>query len=188
MIGIKNDLASEIRRLVTTRKAAEFYGFHPNRSNFLSCPFHSERTASLKLFDDGGWRCFGCGEGGSVIDFVMRLFDLSFPQAVIRIDSDFRLGLTSQRPDRMAVSKAVKERRAKLEKRDALETKLRSCNAEHRYWWEVLKWFSPSREDLAAGYIHPLYAEAIIAEPRLDGLCDELADQLYEMKKRGVKT
>lgn len=44
------------------------------------------------------------GKGGSVIDFVMDLFDLSFRQAVLRLNLDFRLGLTDSRPTRTEVS------------------------------------------------------------------------------------
>lgn len=36
------------------------------------CPFHRDNTPSFTVFPDGGWHCFGCGAGGSLIDFVMR--------------------------------------------------------------------------------------------------------------------
>lgn len=179
--------AAEIRRLVTARQAAEYYGFRPNRAGFICCPFHSEKTASLKLFPDGGWKCFGCGAGGSVIDFVMQLFDLSFPQAIVRIDSDFRLGLTGRRPDRQAASRILEQRRREKEEREALEDQLRRVNAEHRYWWEVLKYFSPSLEDVEAGYVHPLYVKASHLAPWLEDWADELSERLYERKK-GVRT
>ena len=139
------DLAGQIRSLVTAREAAERYGFHPNRSGYIHCPFHSERTPSLKLFPDGGWKCFGCGAGGSVIDFVMNLFDIPFRQAVLRINADFALGLIWDRRAAglpPAVGAAVgsgppaptvrrREARAELER---LEEELRELAAEHRYW------------------------------------------------------
>lgn len=179
--------ADEIRRLVTTRQAAEHYGFTPDQAGYICCPFHKEKTASLKLFSDGGFKCFGCGAGGSVIDFVMRLFDLSFPQAIVRIDSDFRLGLTGRRPDRREASRILEQRRREKEEREALEDQLRRVNAEHRYWWEVLKYFSPSLEDVEAGCVHPLYVKAVNRVPWLDDWADELMEQLYQMKK-GVRT
>jgi CHC2 zinc finger len=39
------------------------------------CPFHSEKTGSCTLSQDGArwlWFCFGCGHGGSIIDFIME--------------------------------------------------------------------------------------------------------------------
>ncbi|SPT54146.1 DNA primase [Actinomyces bovis] len=47
------------------------------------CPFHDERTPSFNVRPQLGlWHCFGCGEGGDVIDFVQRVHHLSFSEAV----------------------------------------------------------------------------------------------------------
>jgi len=46
------------------------------------CPFHAEKTPSFTLFPDGGFKCFGCGESGDVIDFVKKLHGLSFQDAL----------------------------------------------------------------------------------------------------------
>lgn len=58
-------------------EVARHYGFEPNRAGFMRCPFHQgDHTASLKIYaGDRGWHCFGCNSGGSVIDFVMRLYE-----------------------------------------------------------------------------------------------------------------
>ena len=47
------------------------------------CPFHSEKTPSLKLDSATGlYYCFGCGQAGNIFQFVMALKDLSFDDAV----------------------------------------------------------------------------------------------------------
>lgn len=47
-----NDLAGAIRRALTAREVVEHYGFHPNRSGFIQCPFHQgDRHGSLKVYD-----------------------------------------------------------------------------------------------------------------------------------------
>jgi DNA primase len=47
------------------------------------CPFHNEKTGSFTVNPDMKWyHCFGCGKSGSVIDFVMEMDKLSFPEAV----------------------------------------------------------------------------------------------------------
>lgn len=73
------------------RAAAERYGLYIARGGYISCPFHAEKTPSLKLYDTPGrgFYCFGCGAGGSVIDFAMQLFGLDFRAATVRLASDF---------------------------------------------------------------------------------------------------
>jgi len=64
-----NTAVEIIKQTLSMHEVVEHYGFTQNRAGFISCPFHSEKTASLKIFKDGGWKCFGCGRGNSVIDF-----------------------------------------------------------------------------------------------------------------------
>ncbi|GMA60029.1 DNA primase [Alicyclobacillus fastidiosus] len=50
------------------------------------CPFHNERTPSFSVSSDRGmYHCFGCGAGGTVINFVMDIEGVSFPEAVIAL-------------------------------------------------------------------------------------------------------
>ena len=93
------DVFSEVRQLVSAPDAAERYGFHPNLAGYTSCPFHHEKTASMKLYPGGGgFYCFGCQAGGSVIDFVGKLFDLSPLDAVRKLNEDFHLALPVDKP------------------------------------------------------------------------------------------
>ncbi len=47
------------------------------------CPFHSEKTPSFQVSADKQlYHCFGCGEGGSVIQFIMKIENLDFVEAV----------------------------------------------------------------------------------------------------------
>lgn len=47
------------------------------------CPFHSEKTPSFVVYPDTqSFYCFGCGAGGDVINFVMRVENLEYPDAV----------------------------------------------------------------------------------------------------------
>lgn len=53
-------------------------------ANFLGlCPFHDEKTPSFSVNSPKQfYHCFGCGVGGDAIDFVMRMENLSFIEAV----------------------------------------------------------------------------------------------------------
>jgi hypothetical protein len=52
------------------------------------CPFHAEKTASFTIFDDGGWKCFGCGRHGSVFDYIMQRDGIDFAAAVRSIEAE----------------------------------------------------------------------------------------------------
>ncbi len=52
------------------------------------CPFHDDHVPSLAIYADrGGFHCYGCGAHGDVIDFVMRVEHLTFPQALDTLDA-----------------------------------------------------------------------------------------------------
>ena len=48
-----------VKQSVTTRQAAEYYGIHVGRNGMACCPFHNDKTPSMKL--DRRYHCFGCG-------------------------------------------------------------------------------------------------------------------------------
>lgn len=64
------------------------YGIEPNRKGFAKCPFHSEKTASFRVYKDGTFHCFGCGAHGDVITFVMKMQNLSFEETCEMLDRD----------------------------------------------------------------------------------------------------
>ncbi len=62
------------------------------------CPFHDEKTPSFTVRPaNGTFKCFGCGEGGDVIEFVMKVEHLTFSESVERLAS--RLGMELRRED-----------------------------------------------------------------------------------------
>ena len=52
--------------------------------NFIGlCPFHQEKTASFTVNREKQiFYCFGCGEGGNVITFLMKIANKTFPEAI----------------------------------------------------------------------------------------------------------
>ena len=51
-----------VKQSVTTRQAAEHYGIRVGRNGMACCPFHNDKTPSMKL--DRRYHCFGCGRQG----------------------------------------------------------------------------------------------------------------------------
>lgn len=122
-------------------EVARHYGFELGRANFINCPFHKgDRTASLKIYPGrGGFHCFGCGVHGSVIDFVMQLFDLSFRQALLRLNSDFRLGLTEENPDRVEASRIAQKRAREAQETELFRREYYNRTTLYRAMWTALK-------------------------------------------------
>jgi len=167
-----NDLARQIKEHLTARQVVELYGFHPDRGGYIQCPFHAgDNHGSLKIYDGNksGWHCFGCGAGGSAIDFVMRLFGLSFAQACLKLNCDFGLGLTGERPSMAERSALLEARRREAQEKEAAAALYREKAAEYRQLWEAQKFLSPD----IVGYIHPLYAEAAKKLPVLEWWLDQ---------------
>ena len=127
-----NSISDAIKQTLSMREVAERYDYRPNRSGFITCPFHSEKSASLKIYNEAGrgFHCFGCGKSGSVIDFVMEIFGLDFRSATVRINNDFGLGLTNTKPSMRELAewrykKAQEERELNAYRNEYIENEKR---------------------------------------------------------------
>ena len=71
----RNDIVDVVSSYVSlTRKGSNYFGL---------CPFHNEKTPSFSVSPDKQiYHCFGCKHGGGVINFIMEIENLSFPDAV----------------------------------------------------------------------------------------------------------
>ena len=85
-----------VKQSVTTRQAAEHYGIHVGRNGMACCPFHHDKTPSMKL--DRRYHCFGCGADGDVIDFAAALYGLGKKEAAVQLAQDFGLSYEDWKP------------------------------------------------------------------------------------------
>ena len=71
----RNPIEDVVSQYVSmTRRGGRLFGL---------CPFHGEKTPSFSVSPDNGlFYCFGCHKGGGVINFVMEIENLSYPDAV----------------------------------------------------------------------------------------------------------
>ena len=71
----RNDIVDIVSSYVSlTRKGSNYFGL---------CPFHNEKTGSFSVSPDKQmYHCFGCKHGGGVVNFIMEIENLSFPDAV----------------------------------------------------------------------------------------------------------
>ena len=69
------DIVGLINKRVALKKAGKDYK--------ACCPFHEEKTPSFTVVPTKEiYHCFGCGESGGIIDFVMKYDHLSFVEAI----------------------------------------------------------------------------------------------------------
>lgn len=77
-IAEKSDIYELVSQYVSLKKTGSSYtGL---------CPFHNEKTPSFSVSPQKGiFHCFGCGEGGNAIGFLMKIENISFYEAVKRL-------------------------------------------------------------------------------------------------------
>lgn len=83
------DIVSEISNYVDLKKrGANYQGL---------CPFHNEKTPSFTVSPNKKiYKCFGCGEGGNVINFIMKMENLSFPEACKKLADTYGITIESR--------------------------------------------------------------------------------------------
>ncbi len=75
-LSARNDIVDVVGSYVRLNKRS-------GANHFGLCPFHSEKTPSFSVNSEKQiYHCFGCGKGGGVINFIMEIENLSFPDAV----------------------------------------------------------------------------------------------------------
>ncbi|MDR2467625.1 MAG: DNA primase [Spirochaetaceae bacterium] len=65
----------------------EYVRLEQRGGNFWGlCPFHNEKTPSFSVNPERkSWYCFGCHEGGGIVNFVMQVEKISFPEALVQL-------------------------------------------------------------------------------------------------------
>lgn len=79
----------EIKQSVSMREVVERYGIYIDRKGFCCCPFHKEKTASMKIYKDS-YNCFGCGANGDIFSFVIGMENCDFKTAYKSLGGTYR--------------------------------------------------------------------------------------------------
>lgn len=93
------DIVDVINRYVPLKKAGR---------NFVACcPFHKEKTPSFSVSATKQiFKCFGCGESGNVVSFIMKYEGLEFPDAVRRLAAIVGMDVPEERSPAQARAQA----------------------------------------------------------------------------------
>ena len=90
-----NTLFESVKAAVRPKEAAERYGLPVSQGGMARCPFHDDRTPSLRVYEDHFF-CFGCGKYGDVIDLTGQLLGLGPEDAAQRLAADFGINSEQQ--------------------------------------------------------------------------------------------
>lgn len=178
-----------VKQSVTTRQAAEHYGIKVGRNGMACCPFHKDRTPSMKV--DERYYCFGCGVTGDVIDFVASFHNLGKRDAAVKLVQDFRIDYDMEQhkkiivPDKRIVPKLSFEQRYE-------QTKTRYIRVLLDYRRLLKSWkelYTPKMED---ENWHLLFCEALQESSYIEYLIDvllfgEAEEQVKVMVEQGRK-
>ncbi|MCB0735076.1 MAG: DNA primase [Flavobacteriales bacterium] len=75
------------------------------------CPFHNEKTPSFKVSPHLGiYKCFGCGKGGNVVDFVMDVEKMTYPEALRHLANRYHIEIEEDNSNQEELSEQVKLR------------------------------------------------------------------------------
>ena len=116
------DIVSVVSSYVTLKKNGHRY--------VGLCPFHNEKSPSFHVDEQKQlYHCFGCKAGGSVIQFVMEMEHLSFPEAVTHLAEQLHMPLPEMERD------PAYEQRRSLKERIFLANKA-AAKLYHQQLWQ----------------------------------------------------
>jgi len=84
-VRYSEEILDEIRnRLEIVELISEYVSLKPSGKGYKGlCPFHQEKTPSFMVDSERQiFHCFGCGEGGNIFTFIMKMEKVKFPEAV----------------------------------------------------------------------------------------------------------
>ena len=129
----------EIKDLYSMKDILERYGLpQPNKAGFICCPFHKEKTASMKIYAKD-FHCFGCGANGDIFTFAMLTNGLTFKEAFRDLGGDSDNSFST----RLKIYQAQKKRETQ-QKADKKLQEYREANyLMMDIWRNLLKWAEP---------------------------------------------
>ncbi len=111
----------EIKETYSMKDIVERYGYRVNGKGFMPCPFHNEKTASMKIYKSS-YCCYGCHKAGDIFSFVQEIEGIDFREAYKELGGDYDNNEDSKRKRSEAIQKRNIE--IKKEQEYKLSTKL----------------------------------------------------------------
>ena len=150
---------SQIKEQVSTREVAEYYGYKVSRKGTMRCPFHEDKTPSMKV--DKNFVCFGCQEKGDMIRFASKLFGLPPYDAAGKLIEDMGLTVTAENRPEVQPGIRQKAKRERTEKQQFEQAVKRIYNVFCDYLHLLNHWAEEYAPRSPTEDFHPLFVEAM---------------------------
>lgn len=132
-----------IKENYSIKEELESRGIKVNRNGFCNCIFHKEKTASMKIYPNNSFYCFGCGRSGDVISVVMQLENLDFKSACKSLSGECLDAVSQKRIclNQMARNEKKRKERKRQEALDTVRkriiyyTKIKNCSEPMSNAW-----------------------------------------------------
>lgn len=134
---MQNINAEKAMEMVTVPMALSYYGYPVSARKRIPCPLHSGKDPNF-CYTDRVFHCWTCGAKGNVISLVMQLFGLSFRQALMKLNTDFALGLSAHKPTLRERQQMMENRKVQKAYEGLMDTRkrlYRGLSACHRELW-----------------------------------------------------
>ena len=161
-----------VKQNTSARQVAEFYGAKVNKNGMCQCPFHNDKTPSMKI--DDRFYCFGCHETGDAIDYVSKLFGIGLREAAIKICEDLSLEYDKTTQKTRPVNRPIRPQKSEAqifaEAQKYIYKVLSDFHGMLKKWKKEYEPRSPDEE------FHPRFVEALQEIDRVEYHLDTLLE------------
>jgi len=119
------DIVDLINKRVALKKAGKDYK--------ACCPFHEEKTPSFTVVPNKQiYHCFGCGESGGIIDFVMKYDHLSFVEAIESVAGESGISVVYDQTAKPVDKRFKRYNQIMAELNDFYQNQLKSSSVKNK--------------------------------------------------------
>lgn len=154
-----------------------------HRGKKMRCPFHGKDQHPSAVIYGKKFHCFTCQEHQDVIGFVEKYFNISFREAMQKINEDFGLGINSNiKVDYNKINEMKRQKKLKKKYKETLENKfVELCKTKDKYKKEIthIKLYLN-----LSNWENKIYSISVIEDKigKIDMELDYLLEQMYKLK------
>ena len=177
-----------VKEEIRTDDAARRYGIKISKSGMACCPFHNDKTPSMKV--DHRFHCFGCGADGDVIDFASRFFGISSLDAAIRLADDFGISYKKRQSSGKGMKRKMRNKgwtrgspqKGKTMRERCLAVQARFFHVLADYHHLLVSWKEEEAPSGPDDEWSDHFCEALRELPMVEFLMDEILERTPEEK------